>query len=274
MRKKVEKNKYSDLIAKLQRRKKLLIVLYILAFVSYIIFGTTSQTTNADGVVVTRTGLHPILFVFFLLFLFFCCVLSYAAVISAPMLNAMNQECDPEKYLALAQALTRPTDPSVDYASAYLYLGAFPKAMEYADKMISKKNPPFVLVGLLHRTRCDFFMGDYDALKQDVERYESALASAKKIKPKTRLELEKILPSLRLLCALADDDTERIEKARNTTAPWNDFRTTEGYVNYIKGLAALRLDDKKEALYRLTAVTDRCPKTVFGRMAAEKLETL
>ncbi len=273
MKKKDNLNKYRALIAKIQRRRRIVLALDIVALIVFLFSTGTNTTIYADGTIVTKPGLHPVWQAFFALLILFVGVIAYAAV-SSPILGALNQECDPEKHLVLNQMLNKPKNQESQYAAAYLYLGVFPKAIEYADQLIAKKKVPFVLGGLLYRARCAFFLQNYDLLKQDVAQYEFTLQTAKKLKQKARLEYQKILPSLHLLCALADEDTERIETLRHATMVWGNFKITEGYVNYIKGLAALQVNDKKEAIYRLMSVADCCPKTVLGRLANERLETL
>ncbi|MBQ3196077.1 MAG: hypothetical protein IJB65_06385 [Clostridia bacterium] len=79
---------------------------------------------------------------------------------------------------------------------------------------------------------------------------------------------------LNLMCAVADNDTDRIEELRIKAETWNTSVATAGFVNYIKGISAVETDDKVEAVYRFKLVTENCPKTVFARLSAEKIESL
>ena len=128
-------------------------------------------------------------------------------------------------------------------------------------------------MGLFNKARCEFFLNDYDALKQTVVQYQNAM-NCSRANAKTKATFEKFNEVLQLLVALADGENEKIAQAAATAQAWNKSKATECFVNYLKGVAACRLDNKNEALYRLMWVKDHGSKTVFATLADTYLEKL
>ena len=58
---------------------------------------------------------------------------------------------------------------------------------------------------------------------------------------------------------------------RKQATAWNRSKATEGYLHYIKGVAAHRVGDEKESIYHFMAVKENCGKTVFSKLADEFL---
>ena len=57
------------------------------------------------------------------------------------------------------------------------------------------------------------------------------------------------------MVALSDEDTEKISAYRNIEA-WNNSKANEGFLNYLKGLAAYIMEEKEEAIYRFMWVKE------------------
>ena len=88
------------------------------------------------------------------------------------------------------------------------------------------------------------------------------------------VEYQKISRVIDLMLAVSKDDLDTINKIRSNIEVWNASKATEGFVSYIKGIAAYKANDKEEAIYRLKAVEEHCSKTILARLAAEHLDLL
>ena len=76
------------------------------------------------------------------------------------------------------------------------------------------------------------------------------------------------------MCAISDNDVEKTNELRNNVEIWNTSKATEGFVNYIRGVAAYKVDDKEEAIYRFKLVKENCSKTVLSGLSEEYLSLL
>ena len=160
------------------------------------------------------------------------------------------------------------------YAVDYLYLGNYQEALKHAEKMIQSSNEQMVLAGLFIQARCEFFLGNYDSFRQTVAQYESKLSSCQKLKPKTKIAYQKTNNILNLMCAISDNDVEKTNELRNNVEIWNTSKATEGFVKYIRGVAAYKVDDKEETIYRFKLVKENCSKTVLSGLSEEYLSLL
>ena len=269
----MEKSKYSDLIAKIQRKRRWVVVLCTAVTVLLLLFVTPANLEVAGETILGNEGVHPIL----LIVLFFLCLLVegivYAAV-SLPLNTSMVQECDPEKHLVLNMQLNKQKNIDYIYANDYLYLGIYAPAIEYSEKMIKSPKKVMVLVGLFNKARCEFLLDDYCAFRESADKYKATLSNAKKLKPKVKEVYEKIGRIIDFMLAIMENDIERIDELRSNIEVWNESKATEGFVNYIKGVAAYKAEDKEEAIYRFKGVKDNCSKTVFAKLSDEYLELL
>ena len=76
-----------------------------------------------------------------------------------------------------------------------------------------------------------------------------------------------------MLLALAEGDKEKIAAACHVEG-WANSKAIQGYIDYLKGVAAYILGEKEEAIYRLMAVKENCSKTIFARFADSYLSSL
>ena len=76
------------------------------------------------------------------------------------------------------------------------------------------------------------------------------------------------------MCAISDNDIEKINDLRNNVEIWNTSKATEGFVNYIRGVAAYKVDDKEEAIYRFKLAKENCSKTVLFGLSEKYLSLL
>lgn len=259
---------YSALIKSIRKKRKIVGVLTVIAVIITAVAASPGSIT-VPGKTVTFQGMNPVLTVLLILLILFCALIAYAAV-SLPLTNSLNTECDPQKHLALNTMLNTTKHPEQILVTDYTYLGDFETALKYADMLTKSGKPVTVLSGLFNKARCEFFLGDFEALKQTVSDYEALSVSVQKLSPKKRVMFDKIGRALRLSAAIADEDKEKISEFRGIEN-WSVSKATQGYINYLEGVAAYYSGDKNEAVYRLMRVKDECSKTVFASMADEYL---
>lgn len=265
-------NEYDALINIIKRKRKCVIAFTIVILVMILIFTSPINIQVLDKTIVDYKGLNPIITVILVIFVLLIECVVYATV-SSPLATSMEIESDPQKHLILNAALNKQKNIDDIYAIDYLYMGDFKSALVFSDKMINSNKESLRNIGIFNKARCEFFLGDYNSFKLTVQQFENALA-AKKTNQKIKDMYDKIQNSLNLLLAITANDYERIDICRKYVEPWNNSNATQGYINYLKGIAAYYLGDKEECIYRLMAVKDNCPKTVFGKMADQYLLAL
>lgn len=266
-------SEYNDLIKKISVKKGIIIALTIVAEIAVLLFTTPSYIGFMGKTIIDYKGLHPVFTVLLVILVYFVGIIA-CAIVLVPLTNSINVECDPQKYLALNFAHGKKSNRNAAGALGSLYMGDYSNTLFYTGKMIASGKPKQIILGLFNKARCEFLMGDSEALKLTVQQYEEAVSKDRRASEKIRNVYIERQKNLNLLCALADKDIDKINEYRVSVKPWINVKPTEGYVNYIKGISAYCADDKEECIYRLKAVTDNCEKTVFARLAAEYLEKL
>ena len=268
----IKSNEYDDLIKKIQRKRSVVLTLTIIALLMAFFACSPTYIVILGETVVDYEGIHPVISVLLVLVLFICGVVA-DAVVSMPMTTSLDIECDPEKHLTLNAALNNQKNRYDIYAVDFFYMGNFEEALNYANKMVASNKSSIKMIGLFNKARCEFFLGEFDSLKLTVEQYETALHNMKKMNQKSKDEYEKILKTMNLLIAIADEDKEKIGLFRDIEV-WNNSKATEGYIHYLKGLAAYTTRDKLEAIYRFMSVKENCGKTVLAKLAEQYLSNL
>lgn len=261
---------YTGLIRKIRRRRKWVIALTLIAVFAVIAFGFPAQLEIMGETILDSKGWHPALIILLILLILFVEFIVYAAV-SIPAAIALDQECDPEKHLVLNTALTKPNQLDPLLAADYLYLGKYPEALMYAERMAASKNETTSLSGLFCKARCEFLLGNDESFRQTSEEFRERLSGNAKRKPKTQATLLKMEQVLELLRAISDNDTEKIKDLRTSIQCWDKSKATEGFVHYLKGLAAYKTGDRKQAIYRFMTVTENYPKIIFAKYSEEYL---
>lgn len=269
----MNESQYSDLITKIQKKRKWVIALTIVAVLLVILLTSPIKLEVMGETVVDYKGLHPVLTILLVFLCFFIEIVAYAMV-SLPLNTSMDQECDPEKHLILNSSLNKQKNIDYVYSVDHLYLGNYTESIKYAEKMIASANEPMVMVGLFNKARCEFLAADYDTFTQTASQYSNTLSKCRKIKPRAMVEYQKISRVIDLMLAVSKDDLDTINKIRSNIEVWNASKATGGFVSYIKGIAAYKANDKEEAIYRLKAVEEHCSKTILARLAAEHLDLL
>lgn len=269
----MNESKYNDLISKIKRKRRRVVALTIVAVLLVLLLTTPTQLEIMGETIIYYAGLHPVLIVILVLLCFVVELIAYNAV-SLPLYTSMDQECEPEKQLVLCKNLDKRKNIDNVYAVDYFYLGDYTEAVKYAEKMTKSSNKQMVLVGLFNQARCEFFLDKYDSFHSTVDEYKSKLSSCQKLNSKTKIAGEKISNILDLMCAISDKDAEKINELRDNVEVWNTAKATEGFVSYIKGIAAYNVDDKEEAVYRFKLVKENCSKTVLAGLSENYLSLL
>lgn len=259
-------NEYDFLIKKISKKRKLIIVLDIIMSIVLLVVTTPGHLEIFERTIIDTKGIHPIFTILLILLVSVIVIIAYA-IVSIPISASMDVECDPQKYLALNTALTKGKELIPAYATGYLYTGNFPLAMEYAGQMIASGKQNWILSGIFNKARCEFLLGNYEAMKVTVQQYESVLSNIKKSAP----AYQKLHDVLVLMYAIADNDQDKINEYRKFVQAWSNSKAADGYINYLKGISAYRVGDKDESIYRFMLVKDHCGKTVFSQLSDEYL---
>lgn len=265
----IQSNEYDALIKKIQRKRTWVIVLTVIAVVITITACSPGTIVVLDKTIVDYKGINPIVTALLLLLILFFEIIAYALV-SMPLTASMDMECDPQKHLILNTVLNKQKKKDYIYAVDYFYMGNFEEALNYANKMVADNKQETVITGLFNKARCEFFLGDFESLKATVKQYENVLNNFKKGNKKTKDAGNKILKTMNLLVAISEEDKQGMSNFGNIEA-WNNSKATQGYINYLKGMVAYMLEDKKEAIYRFMYVKENYEKTVFSKKSQEYL---
>lgn len=266
-------NEYEGLIKKIRRKRIIVKVVYIIAIVAALLLCLPFKLYIMGVVDINYPGTSPWILAVLMIVIIASYIFAYA-LISAPIYSSLSAECDPKKYLELNKALSKADTMPMVGAVAYTHMGEFAVAMGYASQMIAKGKPNYVIPGYFNKARCEFLLGDAESLKASAAALGNAIDGCKKSNAKNA-ETNRCLRTLtELMCAVADGDAEKIEEYRAIVRPWSQDKSTECFVNYMKGIAAQKVGDKDECFYRMMWVRDNCPKTVFAWLADEQLKAL
>lgn len=268
----VQSNEYDALINKIQRKRKTVIILTLIAFLIIITVCSPIYIEFLNEVIIDYKGISPVITVLLVLLILFIELIAYALV-SSPLTTSMDIECDPQKHFVLNATLNKQKNKDHIYAVDFLYMGNFEEALNYSNKMIVSNKPAVAIIGLFNKARCEFFLGDYDSLKLTVKQYADALNNLKKINQKTKDLYNEIFKTMKLLVAITEKNKEEISNYIGIEA-WNNSNATEGFINYLKGIVAFIAEDKEEAVYRFMSVREKCKKTVFSEKSQQYLVKL
>lgn len=266
-------SQYAELIAQIKRKRRWIMGLTLAAIWLIVILTSPIEIIIMNQPILLWGGCSPWVTAVLIILCLGIEVIAIAMV-SGPLHTSMDEECDPHKHLILNMALNSNQNMDPIYANDYLYLGDFLQAMVYAQKMSASKQDTMALAGFFNQARCAFFLGDGDALAQATVQYADRLAACKKLHPKIRIAYEQMNEVISFMVAMSRDDAMSIDALRGGVKAWNTNKATEGFVNYLKGVAADQLADREEAIYRFKAVQEHCSKTVFAKLAEEYLMQL
>lgn len=264
---------YDGLIKKIRTKKVITVVFAIIAILAVSLFCTPSHIEFMGKVYVDNKGLNPFIMVLLIILIYFVeCVA--CVIILAPLNTSLNQECDPQKYLALNFALGKSKQRNVVGVQAYFYMGDFSSALTYAASLTASGKAALVSSGLFNKARCEFFAGDTAALKFTAKQFEEHISRIPKKNEKIRNIYNEWQKHLTFLCAIAENDTDRINEYRGSAKAWINSKITEGYINCVKGIAAYYAGDKEECIYRFKSSKEIGEKTFLAAVADEYLKKL
>lgn len=265
--------KYDKLIKKIKTRRFIINALMIISVTLTVLYTILPGIEVLGEKLVQFDGLHHAIAVVIILLITFVYVICQAAA-TLPLFASLDNECDPYKHLILNSRIKHRKDTDNLCSVDYFYLGDYAMSINYADSMMMSGKINVILVGLYLKSRCEYMLGNYVACKNHAEEFAARLASAQGLNPKQRSELEKMGKVLTLLCAIAVDDTDKIRELQAGVEVYNASKATECFVNYVKGVAAYKVGDTQEAIYRFKCVTYNGSKTTFAALAEQYLETL
>ena len=261
----IDESKYVEEIKKLKRKQRTIFWVDIIALI-IIVFSGGPLEFEFMGSVIEYQGIGFFAMVALIILCTGITVIA-SAISLMPLNTSMLQECDPEKNLALNKALNKGKHIDNICAMDYFYLGHYEDAIIYSGKGIESHNEAIALTSLFNKARGLFFLEGYEAFYKVADEYEAKLLSCKKLKPKVKNAYEGINNVLYFMRAIAQNDTEKMNELLKTVKPWNTSKPTEYYVNYIKGLAAYKLNDTEEAIFRFKTVKEGIPSSALSDLA-------
>ncbi len=263
---------YSALIKKLKTRRNIVLIIGCIVLccitLQFIRFYMLFKGLHIKDIV-SYEMLFPLFAISFWLVAFFMGVAKAAVML--PIQNSLTKECDPEKYMVLSAEFAKTSKLDLAYATSLIFMGDFRKAVYHAERLTFNKR--YAATGAFNKARCEFFMGEFGAMRKTIQQYDY-VATNIKMNEKNRVATEKIKKVLELMIALSENDKEKIELYRHEISVWNEGKAIECFIYYMKGLAAYKLEDREECLYRFMYVKENGPKTFFGRSAEEHLSKL
>lgn len=273
MKKQALDPQYAPLIKGIRRKRRNIIVLTVIAILIIVLFISPLQWYVFGSTIIQYNGLYPYITVSLVLMSLFVELIAYSLV-SIPLTASLDEECDPEKHMKLNTALIKEKQAYYIYTADHFFLGEYDVAREYAEKMINDKNQIRKITGWFEKARCEFMCENREALKEAAEGYALAMSSLKSKKAKAVEPYNKMKTVIDLMCAILDDDAARIELYRRSVESWAKTKIADGFVNYVRGVAACLVADKGEAIYRLMSVKEKCAKTVLSPKSDEHLALL
>ncbi len=260
--------KYDALIKKIKTKRIAINILFIFIALIALFLCSPNELVVLDEVILSYDGVNPVATVFIVLFILFCYIIAMAFALS-PMTASMITECEPEKHLALNSALNKAKNLDDILTMDYFYLGDFKTALSYSYLQCQKKKSATVCTGLFNKARCQFFIKDFELLKATTEQFKNEITTAKANKKLNGI-YKKMLNVLNLMVAIAENNKKKITELKEIES-WNNCKPTQGFINYLKGLAAYTTDDNQEAIYRFKSAKETLEKTVFFQLSEEYL---
>lgn len=264
----IDESKYVEEIKKLKCKRRIIICFHTVVLIALVAFSSPIEFEFMGNVIEYR-GIGIVLTIALMIACSFIVMIAHAMVL-APLNNSMLQECEPEKNLALNKALNKSKNRNAMLSMDYFYLGHYEESIMYANKDVESHNGVLALTGLFNKARSLFFL-EGEGFYKIADEYEAKLLSCKKLKPKVKNAYEGINNVLYFMRAIAQNDTEKMSELLKTVKPWNNSKPTEYYVNYIKGLAAYKLGDMDEAIFRFKMVEENASKTILADLSTNYL---
>ncbi len=199
--------------------------------------------------------------------LVFCAYLLMLSKINAPISNALNTECDPDKFKQLFFSDINKKTSGVSVLSANFNVsfltGDYDSAIDYANQMIADGRFNAVVSGLSNKAIAHFFKGDYNALKETVAKYSQKIADSTHLK---RSELQLYINNeirLNLYVAIADNDIEQIHNLSKELKVTNNTTLSRVQISFIKALSAYFTNDIDALKEHSCYVKQHGSKTIY-----------
>lgn len=257
---------FNDVIKKIRIKRRIIGILITLSFIG-IIFSFPMYLEILGDVIINHSGAPTLIVVFLIVILI--CLIAYV-FISVPIHNTLLNECNARKYIVMLTALEKEKSIYSMLATGYFYLGDFDTGVYYCNKTIESKSQYAKLTGLFGRARCEYFAGKYENFQQNVLEFNNLL-SASRLNKKQQAIIIRYQCVINLFSAILNKDNLKIKEFASNLQPWEDTKIVVSFINYLKGLAAYELGDKKECNYRFMAVCDVASKTVLGALSKKYL---
>lgn len=267
-------NEYIADINKIRSRKNTTTVLCIVFSVLTVILASPSEIILMGKPLFIKEGLNQPLWIIPTLILIWVLTFFSWSLTFLPISNSLIAECDPKKYIALSSVFLKNFQRTSAYSTAYLFLGDFNNSVKYSNIIISLQKKQFITNALYNKALSEYFLGNYAEMKNTVNQYYAIGNTIKNKNSKKGKRYIKIQNVLTMLCALADDDTEKITELTKVMTPYGNSYASDCILNFIKGVADFKTGDKKDCFYRMMFVKDAGCKTVFATLADDYLKQL
>lgn len=264
---------FDAIIKKLKRRRVLTYVLTAIAIVGWLFLAFPSEITLMDQVYTISEGWSPSVTVLTGLAILLGGLLSYGYTLT-PIVKAIDEECDPEKCLALFTALgsKRADDPNrlATLCSIFFYMGRYNEALPFAQQLAMHKKPQFRAAGDFFCALLGYFMGDIALLKNAALRYRANLAAVEKMNAKDQALFDARTAMIEVMEGLCDGNHQAVAETLPRMKPWSPVPAVTILIDTLKGIAALpRPDggDRDEAVHRFMTVREKGGRTCLVGMA-------
>ncbi len=263
---------FAAIIKKLKKRRTLTLTLTLIAYGLLFLLATPMEL-EILGASYQYPGWPGGISVPLALIILLVALISYGNTILT-IDKAFDEECDPEKYLALYTALGSkraddPHRPAVLF-TAYFYMGRYAEAMPYAQQLTQNKKPIYRAEGHFFCAQLGYFTGNAALLREAALRYRADLATVEKMSAKNRALFDGRTVQLAVMEGLCDGNHQAVAEAIPHMKPWAPAPVLDIMINLLKGIAALpRPDggDRDEAVHRFMTVKEKGGRTCFAAMA-------
>ncbi len=260
---------FDEFIKKIRIKRTIAISLFIVCLLG-VIFSAPWYLEVLDEVIINTDGSMSLVILFG--FSSFACLFGYVLA-SMPIYNALFYECDAKKHLVMLSSLEKEKRIYQMLSNAYFYVGDYDTAVYYDKKAFEKKSHNAKLTALFGRARSEFFANKIDNFTCTASDFNSLIATAK-LNDRQKKTVSKYQTIINLLLAITNNDTEKIKEYASCLQAWEETKITGSFINYLKGIASFKLNDKTESTYRFMSVCESASKTVLGTLAKEYLDKL
>lgn len=270
---------YNECTALIIRIKKRLRIAFVLVCVSIVVLILLSGSVyiNLGVTEFNYRGIPWPATVFLILVVLLLYAIAWIAI-RAPLAQALDVECDPEKYYMLffAFATNKTTEQEKNIVNFMLAFckGDFRRALDLTYGIVDSKNPRNTAYALFSKARTAFFLNDPETLRQTTVQFRQCVNDLPKLKPREVPFYQQMSATLGLLIGIADGKLDELPVLCENAVAWRESKQIHVQLSYYKGLAAQLLGNREEAVYRFMFAKENGAKTVFAALSEERLKTL